>query len=313
MKKIKLGGALEVSRIGLGRDGHVSRLHRRRQDEAESIRTIHRALDLGVTLIDTAEVYGPYTNEELVAAPSRSSRRGRHRHEVRFDLATPWSAGIDSTPEDIRTRLEGSLQRLDTDYIDLYYQHRVDPECRSKRRRRARRASRRGQDPPHRTVRGQGDHSAALTPSTRSPPCSPSTRSGPATLKTRSAGPARARHRARPVPSARPWLPDRRHPLSRDLAEDDLPHKPTVHRRELRRNMALVREVERSPGERRHPCAGRARVAALKGDDIAPIPGTKRVSRLEENVGADAVELTPTRCSTGRPTRAAGAHHSEDQ
>ncbi len=128
MNYIKLGGALEVSRIGLGAMGMSAAYTGAGQDEAESIRTIHRALDLGVTFIDTAEVYGPYTNEELVGR----AIKGR-RHEIAlatkfgFISNRPGVQGMDSTPENIRLAIEGSLRRLGTDYIDLYYQHRVDP------------------------------------------------------------------------------------------------------------------------------------------------------------------------------------------
>ena len=128
MNYIKLGGALEVSRIGLGAMGMSAAYTGAGQDEAESIRTIQRALELGVTFIDTAEVYGPFTNEELVGR----AIKGR-RHEIAlatkfgFISNRPGVQGMDSTPENIRLAIEGSLRRLGTDYIDLYYQHRVDP------------------------------------------------------------------------------------------------------------------------------------------------------------------------------------------
>src|SRR3954447_22862396 len=99
-------------------------------DDAESIRTIHRALDLGVTLMDTAEVYGPYTNEELVGRAIKD-RRDEVVLATKFGMIShagggPWH--LDSSPANIRTALEGSLRRLGTDHIDLYYQHRVDPK-----------------------------------------------------------------------------------------------------------------------------------------------------------------------------------------
>src|SRR3954447_14161929 len=98
-------------------------------DDAESIRTIHRALDLGVTLIDTAEIYGPFSNEELVGRAIKD-RRDHVVVATKFGLVSHAGAGpgaLDSSPANIRTALEGSLKRLDTDHIDLYYQHRVDP------------------------------------------------------------------------------------------------------------------------------------------------------------------------------------------
>src|SRR5690606_32593695 len=92
-------------------------------------RTIHRALDLGVTLIDTAEIYGPFTNEELVGRAIRD-RRDEVVLATKFGNYSHIGAGAwvtDSSPANIRAALEGSLRRLDVDHIDLYYQHRVDP------------------------------------------------------------------------------------------------------------------------------------------------------------------------------------------
>ncbi|MGH8995959.1 MAG: aldo/keto reductase, partial [Acidimicrobiales bacterium] len=130
MKNISLGG-LDVSRIGLGAmtmagiytaGGGL--------DDDESIRTIHRALELGVTHIDTAEVYGPFHSEELVGRAIRS-RRDEVVVATKFGLISHSGRGAgasDSSPASIRISVEGSLQRLGTDRIDLYYQHRVDPE-----------------------------------------------------------------------------------------------------------------------------------------------------------------------------------------
>src|SRR6059036_973965 len=95
-------------------------------DEAESMRTIQRALDLGVTLIDTAEVYGPFHNEELVGRAIKG-RRDEVVLATKFGMITHTGAdGLDSSPANIRIAVEGSLKRLDTDHIDLYYQHRID-------------------------------------------------------------------------------------------------------------------------------------------------------------------------------------------
>src|SRR5580704_483707 len=128
MKHIKLG-TLDVGRIGLGTMGMSSAYTGAGSDDAESIRTIHRALDLGVTLVDTAEIYGPFTNEELVGKAIKD-----RRHDVvlatKFGLVSHAGRGpgnLDGSPANIRTALEGSLTRLGTDHIDLYYQHRVDP------------------------------------------------------------------------------------------------------------------------------------------------------------------------------------------
>src|SRR4051794_14097770 len=129
MKHIELGG-LDVARIGLGAMGMSSAYTGAGSDDNESVRTIHRAIDLGVTLIDTAEVYGPYVNEELVGRALRG-RRDSVVLATKFGLIshTGRAAGRpDSSPDSIRAAVDGSLKRLGTDHIDLYYQHRVDPD-----------------------------------------------------------------------------------------------------------------------------------------------------------------------------------------
>src|ERR1700753_1726236 len=125
MRIAKLGN-LEVGRIGLGAMGMSHGYTGAGSDDAESIRTIHRALDLGVTLIDTAEVYGPYVNEELVARALRG-RRDQAVLATKFGLISHTGRnGLDSSPDSIRVAVDGSLRRLETDHIDLYYQHRLD-------------------------------------------------------------------------------------------------------------------------------------------------------------------------------------------
>ena len=128
MKHAKLG-TLDVGRIGLGTMGMSHAYTGAGTDEEESIRTIHRALELGVTLLDTAEAYGPFTNEELVGRAIKD-----RRDEVVLATKFGWishvpggTAPLDSRPENVRVAVEGSLQRLATDRIDLLYQHRVDP------------------------------------------------------------------------------------------------------------------------------------------------------------------------------------------
>src|SRR5438445_8151871 len=128
MKHISLGG-LDVSRIGLGAMSMSGYYLDPDSSDAESIRTIHRALDLGVTHIDTAEIYGPFANEELVGQ-ALNGRRDDVVVATKFGLVSHTGGGpgiIDSSPANIRTAVEGSLNRLGTDHIDLYYQHRVDP------------------------------------------------------------------------------------------------------------------------------------------------------------------------------------------
>ena len=128
MKTRRLG-SLEVSTLGLGCMG-MSQSYGP-ADEVESIATIHRAFELGITFFDTAEVYGPFHNEELVGRALRG-----HRHRVVIATKFGWKIedgkvnGLTSRPEHIRAAVEGSLRRLNVDTIDLLYQHRVDPEVR---------------------------------------------------------------------------------------------------------------------------------------------------------------------------------------
>ena len=131
MKYRTLGQGLEVSAIGVGcmpmvRGGNI--IYGAATDD-ESIATIHRAIDLGVTFFDTAEMYGPFSNEELVGEAIRGKRDGlviATKFAVKWDGATP--VGIDGSPANARRACEGSLKRLGIEAIDLFYQHRVDPD-----------------------------------------------------------------------------------------------------------------------------------------------------------------------------------------
>ena len=130
MKKRKLGRqGLEVGELGLGCMG-MSEFYGPRDDQ-ESTATIHRALDLGITLLDTADIYGPFINEELVGQ-AIAGRRDEVVLATKFgivrDPANPSARGVDGRPEYVRRSCEASLRRLGTDHIDLYYQHRVDPD-----------------------------------------------------------------------------------------------------------------------------------------------------------------------------------------
>lgn len=128
LKKRKLGKqGLEVSGLGLGCMG-MSQSYGVPND-AESIATIHRALELGVTFFDTAEMYGPYINEELLAKALQGKRaQVVIATKFGFNIVDGKIKGVNSQPKHIRQAVEGSLQRLGTDYIDLLYQHRVDPK-----------------------------------------------------------------------------------------------------------------------------------------------------------------------------------------
>src|ERR1700733_9480423 len=130
MENVSLAG-LEGSRLGLGCMGMSAFYTGASTDDAESIRTIHRALDLGTTFLDTAEIYGPYINEELVGQ-AIAGRRDDVVLATKFGMVSHRDGEdvvgtLDSSPESIRVAVEGSLRRLNVDHIDLYYQHRVDP------------------------------------------------------------------------------------------------------------------------------------------------------------------------------------------
>ena len=118
-----------VSSIGLGCMG-MSDFYTTGVDEGEAIATVHRAVELGVTLFDTADMYGPHTNEELLGRALRGKRDNLYLAS-KFGLvrsSDPHARGVNGRPDYVRQSVEGSLKRLDTDYLDLYYQHRIDPE-----------------------------------------------------------------------------------------------------------------------------------------------------------------------------------------
>ena len=129
MRRVKLGSeGLEVSAQGLGCMGMTWAYGA--GDEQSGLDTIHRALELGVTFLDTAEVYGPYSNERLVGravAGRRDEVEIATKFGFRFDPDEPYTRrGLDGSPENVKRACEGSLERLGTDHIDLFYQHRVE-------------------------------------------------------------------------------------------------------------------------------------------------------------------------------------------
>ena len=319
MKHVNLRD-LEVSRIGLGAMGMSHGYTGAGSDDKESIRTIHRALELGVTLIDTAEIYGPYVNEELVGRALKG-RRDQAVIATKFGLvshagAGPWT--LDSTPANIRTAVEGSLKRLDTDYIDLYYQHRVDPNT-----------------PIEDTVGALAD--LVTEGKVRHIGLS---EAGVDTIRR-----ANAVHPIAALQSEYSlWTRDPEPavlPLLRELGIGFVPYSPLGHGfltgtirstdhfdsddfratnprftgDNFEQNLRLADEIAAIATE---VGATPAQVAIAwlltKGDDIAPIPGTKRVARLEENVGGDAVELTDRQFEKlENLAPAAGEHHNEQQ
>jgi aryl-alcohol dehydrogenase-like predicted oxidoreductase len=311
-------GDLDVSRIGLGAMGMSFGYTGAGSDDAESIRTIHRALELGVTFIDTAEVYGPYTNEELVGQALRG-RRDDVVVATKFGLISHTGRdGLDSSPANIRTSVEGSLRRLGTDYIDLYYQHRVDPRT-----------------PIEDTVGAMAE--LVAEGKVRHLGLS---EAGVATIRR-----ANAVHPIAAVQSEYSlWTRDPEDgvlavlrelgigfvpysPLGHgfltghirstdDLADDDWRKtSPRFMGENFGRNLRIADEVQAIAAS---AGATPAQVAIAwlltKGDDIVPIPGTKRVSRVEENTAADSVELTPEQITRlDNLTPPAGDHHNEAQ
>ncbi|MGC5172536.1 aldo/keto reductase [Microbacterium sp. DT81.1] len=318
MKNAHLGG-LEVSRIGLGAMTMAGTYTSEGAlDDAESIRTIHRAIDLGVTHIDTAEIYGPYLSEQIVGNALRG-RRDQVRIATKFGLVSHSGGGpgvTDSSAANIRAAVEGSLRRLGTDHIDLYYQHRVDSRTPIEESAGA---------VAELIAEGKVLHFG---------------------LSEASATTIRRAHAVRPVTALQTeyslWTRDVEAeilPVLRELGIGFVPYSPLGHGlltgrirtvddfpdddwrktnprfigENFARNLRIVDEVRAIGAEIGATPAQTALAWILtRGDDIAPIPGTRRVERVEENTAADAIDLTPSqidRLNALEP--AAGARHDD--
>jgi aryl-alcohol dehydrogenase-like predicted oxidoreductase len=315
MKHISIGG-LDVSRIGLGAMSMSGYYNVGEGSDDESIRAIHRALDLGVTHLDTAEIYGPFLNEELVGRAIKG-RRDRVVLATKFGLVSHSGGGagvLDSGPANLRVAVEGSLKRLGTDYIDLYYQHRVDPKT-----------------PIEETVGALAELVAAGK--VRHIGLS---EAGPATIRR-----AHAVHRITALQTEYSlWSREPEAtllPTLRELGIGFVPYSPLGHGfltgkirspddlangdwrktnprftgENFQRNLRIVAEVEAVAAEVGATSAQIALAWLLaQGNDIAPIPGTKRVARVEENTAADRLELSADQIARlNKLTPAAGERH----
>ncbi|MCH5049290.1 aldo/keto reductase [Pectobacterium aquaticum] len=299
MQQRKLGAnGPQVSAIGLGCMG-MSDFYSTAQDEKESIATLHRALELGVTLLDTADMYGPHTNELLLGKAIKGKREQvflATKFGIIRDPANPNARGVCGKPDYIRRSVEGSLMRLGTDVIDLYYQHRIDPTV-----------------PIEETVgtlaelvqegkiRYIGLSEASATTLERAHRVHPITAlQSEYSLWTRDM-------EAEILPTCErlgigfvPYSPLGRGFLTGairspdDLAADDFRRtNPRFSGENFGKNLQLVEKINQLAQEKQVTPSQLALAWVLaQGEHIVPIPGTKRRRYLEENVAALDVTLT---------------------
>jgi aryl-alcohol dehydrogenase-like predicted oxidoreductase len=299
MKTIQLGTTgPRIGRLGLGLMGISAFYAGAREDDEGGVRTIHRALALGVNFLDTAEIYGPYVNEELLGR-ALAGRRGDAIVATKFGTIRHGHGdqpGLDGSAANVRLSVEGSLRRLDTDYIDLYYQHRMDPGTPIEET-----AGALAELVQEGKIRGYGLSEAGVETIRRAHAVHPVTAvQTEYSLWTRDP-------EAELLPVLRelgigfvPYSPLGRGFLTGSirsadqLSEGDFRKtNPRFVEGALEQNLRIVDAVEEVAAEAEATPAQVALAWLLaQGEDIAPIPGTRRVERLEENVGADALALT---------------------
>jgi aryl-alcohol dehydrogenase-like predicted oxidoreductase len=294
---MKIAGR-EVGRIGLGCMGMTWAYGADERDETESIATIHRAIELGVTLLDTADMYGPYTNEELVGR-ALEGRRDEVVLATKCGLvvedAAEYVLAKDGRPEHVREAIDGSLRRLRTDVVDLYQLHRVDPEVPLEEtwgamaelvaagKVRALGLSEVGVDE---LERAHAIHPVASVQSEGS-------------LWTRDAFGDVTRWCAAHGAAFLPFAPLGRGFLTGKLETQAFPsgdfrkNNPRFQRSAMDANLALV-DVGRAVAARHDATPAQVALAWLlaQGEHMLPIPGTKRRSRLEENAAAASLSLS---------------------
>jgi aryl-alcohol dehydrogenase-like predicted oxidoreductase len=298
MEQRQLGtGGLTVSALGLGCMGMTWAYGA--TDEDESIATLHRAIELGVTFLDTAERYGPHTNEELLGR-ALAGRRDEVVLATKFGALEkpdgPAGRMLDGTPENVRRSIEGSLKRLNTDYVDLYYQHRMDPDTPIEETVGAMaelvkegkiRHIGLSEAAPDTVRRAHAVHPIAAVQSEYSLFARDIEDEVLPTLRELGIGLVAY------SPLGRGFLSGRFSSADELDADDWRRTQPRFRGENAERNLALAGKVAEMAAEKDIAPAQLALAWVLaQGDDIVPIPGTKRRRYLEQNAGALDVELS---------------------